>query len=507
MEARNFITAREMVQGHNWIFTTINGLPRYEKPPLPTWITAFSGLIFGFKSLFAMRLPVVLITLLLVYFFYRLCRIMQYGREKSLVAGLILISSFYIFFSGRDNQWDMYCHSFMVGCIFYCWRIFSSNAKTWRNVLWASLFFGCSFLSKGPISLYTLFLPFLVAYAVVYHIPKNKIWPLVVVILMGLVIGLSWPIYVRIADAAAFLEITNKEVGRWNNYNTKPFFYYWSFFLQSGIWALPALGSFLLPFLQKTKMGPQQKFALFWTLGSLLLLSIVPEKKVRYLLPVLIPLALCTGFFLRFLWQNYLPAAAKKMKVLIRSIFGINILIAFAFPIAFYILAKDKLGGYWLWYILLSVALLLCAAQIFSGLRKYVFSKVFAGTVLMVVALSLFGYPLYNIFKIQQGTMTVSDVKVLAVQKQLPVLDLDEFTPEMVWKYGAPIPQLDTLSKNNEASFVLLCMTQDTMNLRSILPRKQLQNIGQLDLNRMKAGTKGYSNRLQRWVYKIQPAN
>jgi hypothetical protein len=43
MEARNLITAREMVKDGHWIFTTIDGMPRYEKPPLPTWLTAFFG--------------------------------------------------------------------------------------------------------------------------------------------------------------------------------------------------------------------------------------------------------------------------------------------------------------------------------------------------------------------------------------------------------------------------------------------------------------------------------
>jgi len=47
MEARNFITAREMITDGNWILTTMNGGPRYEKPPLPTWITAVFGLLFG----------------------------------------------------------------------------------------------------------------------------------------------------------------------------------------------------------------------------------------------------------------------------------------------------------------------------------------------------------------------------------------------------------------------------------------------------------------------------
>ncbi|MDF1516551.1 MAG: glycosyltransferase, partial [Lutibacter sp.] len=47
MEARNFITAREMVQDDNWLLTTMNGETRYQKPPLPTWLTAVSGILIG----------------------------------------------------------------------------------------------------------------------------------------------------------------------------------------------------------------------------------------------------------------------------------------------------------------------------------------------------------------------------------------------------------------------------------------------------------------------------
>ena len=42
MEARNFITAREMLDYGHWFHTTMNLEPRYEKPPLPTWMTALS---------------------------------------------------------------------------------------------------------------------------------------------------------------------------------------------------------------------------------------------------------------------------------------------------------------------------------------------------------------------------------------------------------------------------------------------------------------------------------
>ena len=57
MEARNFNTAREMLEHNNWVLTTMNGEPRYEKPPLPTWLTAISGAIFGLDQIWALRLP------------------------------------------------------------------------------------------------------------------------------------------------------------------------------------------------------------------------------------------------------------------------------------------------------------------------------------------------------------------------------------------------------------------------------------------------------------------
>ncbi|HIK87348.1 MAG TPA: hypothetical protein EYG07_02500, partial [Alphaproteobacteria bacterium] len=32
MEARNFQTAKEMVEDNNWLLPTLNGEPRYQKP-------------------------------------------------------------------------------------------------------------------------------------------------------------------------------------------------------------------------------------------------------------------------------------------------------------------------------------------------------------------------------------------------------------------------------------------------------------------------------------------
>lgn len=45
MEARNMVTAREMVHDGNWLVPTMNGDLRLEKPPLPTWLTAVAEMI------------------------------------------------------------------------------------------------------------------------------------------------------------------------------------------------------------------------------------------------------------------------------------------------------------------------------------------------------------------------------------------------------------------------------------------------------------------------------
>ena len=59
MEARNFISAREMLTDGHWILTTMNGEARYQKPPLPTWLTALSASIFGIKNIWGLRLSLI----------------------------------------------------------------------------------------------------------------------------------------------------------------------------------------------------------------------------------------------------------------------------------------------------------------------------------------------------------------------------------------------------------------------------------------------------------------
>ena len=91
MEARNFITAREMLHDGNWLLTTLNGEARYQKPPLPTWITALSASVFGLKSLIALRIPAALMATILTFCLYRLSIVFTQNKTHAIISSLILM--------------------------------------------------------------------------------------------------------------------------------------------------------------------------------------------------------------------------------------------------------------------------------------------------------------------------------------------------------------------------------------------------------------------------------
>ena len=278
MEARNFIAAREMLTHNHWIFTTMNEAARYEKPPLPTWLTAISAWIFGIDNLFAYRLPAALASIFLIITFYKLQLLLAIKKNVAFGSTLILMTSFHIVFSGRDGQWDIFTHAFMVGCCYFFIRLFQNNTGQFKNAVIAGLFFGASLLSKGPVSLYALFVPFLISYGWVYRYEnlKDKWKPLLLFLIVGLSAGSWWILLVHYYDAEAFAEIAEVESGRWFSYNVRPIWYYWSFFVQSGIWTIPAfMGLFYWYLRSRVSNLKAYKFYILWTLFSVVLLSII----------------------------------------------------------------------------------------------------------------------------------------------------------------------------------------------------------------------------------------
>jgi 4-amino-4-deoxy-L-arabinose transferase-like glycosyltransferase len=314
-------------------------------------------------------------------------------------------------------------------------------------------------------------------------------------------------LYVKWADPATYLKVTKLESGRWGNYNTRPFYYYWSFFTQSGIWTIPALIALIYPYLKnKVSNLKAYQFTLIWTLASVILLSIVPEKKSRYLLPVLIPMALNTGFYIEYLISNFKNITLKKEKGLVYFAFGLIGIICIAIPVGIFFKVKNDIAGFEFWLIGLTVSLLTIGYIIFTNLRNKNFVKVFYAVIAVQVVVVVFGIPFTKLILKNPDYASAKAIRKAEESLGVRTYDLNAFTPEIVWNYGSSIPILLNKETNKlnlplENKFGLL--VSDTDSIASIKEFKNynLKKVSNIDLNHVPSDSKKHNIRLTRTYY------
>lgn len=509
MEARNFITAREMVSDGNWLLTTMNGEPRYEKPPLPTWLAAISGIIFGFKSLAGLRIPSAIITLILVLFSYRFGVYFLKDKKQAFINALILATSFYIIFAGRNGTWDIFAHGFMIIGIYYIFQFFSEENHIWRNSLLAGIFIGLSFMSKGPVSHFALFLPFIISYSIVYKYTnfKRKWLPLLGLLAVTALLSAWWPMYVNAFDGETAKAIAEKETTAWADRNVRPFYYYWSFFVQSGIWTVVAFVSLLYPYLKSRVANLKAyKFSLFWTLVAVVLLSLIPEKKSRYLLPVLIPLAYTTSFFMMYVFKSFQEKMKRSEKIPVYLNFGLVGLIGLVFPIVGYIFLKDRLSGFYTQFIITSLILVPIGFFILKYLYQQKIQRVFYLLIFFLMTTITFGFPLANAFLDNPKYKSLATISQEAETDKIPVYLFNIQSPELMWDYGGMIPLLHShaLEIPKENKFKALVMIGGKKTLQKAFPSYKIMYLRTYDLNPIDDSKKGYKDRLRTEMYLLE---
>lgn len=336
MESRNLASAQEMVREGNYMTPTMNAEARLENPPLPTWIAA--GLEhLSEDNLKAQRYMSGAIATLMVVFLYLLVVEMTRSRGLAILSALILATSFNVVLTGRTAAWDIYCHSFMLGAIYFLVRAFQREGKRWGDFILAGLFLGLSFLSKGPVALYAMLLPFVIGWI---RIMKPKIegkWsPFTVMLVVAVAVSFWWYGYNLIFNNEAMLSAMQRESSNWLSHNVRSFWYYWKFPAEAGIWTTFFVTAIIAFFtFNRGRYAKEYKFAMIWLLASLLLLSIVPEKKTRYLLPTLIPGAIIIG---TYFYNSIIYLRTRAERVLFRVNATIIATIIAAIPILLYIL-------------------------------------------------------------------------------------------------------------------------------------------------------------------------
>lgn len=506
MEARNFISAREMVQDNHWILTTMNGEARYQKPPFPTWLTAVSGMLMGINNVWALRLPAALMVLFSGFFIYFLSLKLKLTKKQSLNNSLILVTSFYIFAIIIEAPWDIFAHGFMLAGLYFLFLFFEEDKALWKNALLAAFFVGFSIMSKGPVSLYALFLPFLISYGIVFKF-KNltaKFLPLSTFLIIFIAIGGWWFLYVRLADPKAFLEIATRETENWSSYNVKPFYYYWNFFIQSGLWAIPALISLLYPYLIKRVENKKvYQFSFWWTIVAVILLSLIPEKKARYLVPVLIPLAINTGFYIHYLISNFSEIKRKSETIPVYFNFGLIASISLSVPFALFFLLKDALQNHLFSYVLTSMATILIGILLFRNLYFKKFQNVFYLTIFFMVSLAAFGLPLSKNLNKNIAFKSINSLHQFEKTNGITTYSIGEPAPELLWDYHGILKDIyknGLLKIPAETNFGLLLMSDDKEMLKTQLD--QDYNFKLIETYNLNVGSKN-KERLIREFYLV----
>lgn len=322
MEARNLTTAHEMVADGNWLMPTLNGEPRYAKPPLPTWVAACVELVSPENIVMQRAMAGLMATALVLFLYYFTLRLTK-SKYVGVAAGMVLATSINVILMSRTATWDIYCHAFMLGAILCFVLAYEKAGKNYGMFALTGLLMGLSYLGKGPVSFFALLFPFFIAYFAVFGRSRrddrneSKALPVVLMVAVALVVAFWWQAVLLVNDKNALLAISSKEMTSWVDHSVRPWWYYWRFFVESGVWSVFLLTALLgVPYLSRyVAHRKQYVFAVVWCVAVLVFLSCVPEKKTRYLLPILVPSALMVGHLLYFWWNcsknGYFPGKTE----------------------------------------------------------------------------------------------------------------------------------------------------------------------------------------------------
>lgn len=450
MEARNLVTAREIVENGNWLVPTMNGEIRLTKPPLPTWLVAgVMQMTDNTGQLALLRLPNAIAATLLVFFLYGLGLTLSRDRLLALFAGGVFATTILAIEVGRTASWDIFCHAFMLGAI-WC-LVTGLRREDFRLPLAGfGLFLGLSFMSKGPVAFFAQLAPFLLSYLLVYRTGElRRRWPALLLALgICLVVSFWWPLFIYLKHPEALAAVTQQETGAWVNRHVKELWYYWNFPVFLGPWLLLFGVALVHPLLvREKKQTREERFFLLWLLFSLLLLSLIPEKKVRYLLPAAIPASLLTAAFIRTMIAAFREKTAAGFY---RGILVIHTVLAgflaFVLPLVLFYLLRvehgtDKLLSPLL-FLLAFWAIGLWLVLAYRGRRLF---GVVAATVMLIATLTLAVTCHYRLLVYTNPGYTTMNRDVLANHPEITGVFALKGQPDMrrVWDLGRRIHRAD----------------------------------------------------------------
>jgi hypothetical protein len=340
-----------------------------------------------------------------------------------------------------------------------------------------------------------LLLPYLIMRIIIYGWKdfSERKNPLILMFLITLLLGFWWPFYIYLTNPDFSTFVAIKESSAWVDRNIRPFYHYWSFPVQSGIWAIMATTALVFPY-AKNRINRTENywFIAGWVWIAVLLLSLFPEKKERYLFPVLIPLSLLTASYFSYLIDAFNKSLQSKSDNILLWINGLLMsLISIAIPVATLFFIKEKGPPGLLYSILLLIGFLGIA---FIFIKALIVKKpywIWQGMVGLVVLSCLLILPV--IPKITQSNPDFRSYKELRHRedlKKIPFFFNGEIPGkfiEVVWNSGHEVKEWNPLvyqSLPADPPLIFMSHEQPFIILNpAILVKYEVEILGHFDAN------------------------
>lgn len=258
-----------------------------------------------------------------------------------------------------------------------------------------------------------------------------------------LAVAAPWPLLMLASASGQAVAVIQAEVGAWGARHVQSVLYYANFPFMTGVWSLLTLGALVTACAgMRTGQDGGRRFCLLWLALTLALLGLVPEKKERYLLPALIPLAMLVGDYLDSLLRAARNGRLRRIdKMLLRLHAGILAAISLAVLVAAALLPYFGHGAARP-VTLAAVAAVYAtlSAVLVSSLRLVNVQRILAASVALVAVFWLLPLPLAS----SAGLMGHRYRPLAAIRNAREVHDLELYAlgnidERMVWHAGRRI--------------------------------------------------------------------
>lgn len=303
-----------------------DGVPYFNKPPLAFWVHGFFLWAIG-PTLFAARLPSVLAAAGCVTLTVATAR-RAAGPKVALLSGIVLATTPEFAHHARSFSLDMWNTLFLLGGLYFAAA--AVRAQSPRRMLLAGLPIGLSLMTKPLLGL--LALPMIALWLVVLSARRRDLQPLrrwmaglFGASLIAIAVAAPWHVSMVLLHGDTFTnqyfgkEIAGRAAGQIAGLNRDAHQYeYYLRELTSRGWpwlATAALAA--LAIARRQRMGSRPglaSLAIVWALAWLALLTIFPDKRPRYLLPVYPAGAWLSGLWLAHAAPRWLARGRRWME-------------------------------------------------------------------------------------------------------------------------------------------------------------------------------------------------